>query len=157
MEISTLRKGMAMAVFVAAGAIGAALWAHDSAAQGGPFPSHGMSHDGGHLARMAAHVEAAANATPEQKTQIDALVAQAAGDLKALHAQGTQLHQQLHAVLTQDRVDRTALESLRVAQMQMADQASQRLTRLVADVADVLTPDQRRDVVAKMQAMRGAH
>jgi len=156
MKTSTLWKGMATAVFVMAGAIGATLWAHDSLAQG-PFPGHAMSHDGSHLARMAAHIEAAANATPEQKAQIDALVGQAAGDLKALHAQGAQLHQQLHAVLTQDSVDRAALETVRLAHMQVADQASQRLVRLIADVADVLTPQQRRDVVTKMQGMHGTH
>jgi len=39
MKTSTLWKGMATAVFVMAGAIGATLWAHDSLAQG-PFPGH---------------------------------------------------------------------------------------------------------------------
>ena len=158
MKTSTLLKSTATAIVLVAGAMGATLWAHDSLAQG-PFgpAGHGMSHDGSHLARMAAHIEAAANATPEQKAQIDALVAQASGDLQALHAQGVQLHGQLHAVLTQDRVDRAALESLRFAHIRAADQASQRLTQLVADVADVLTPEQRRATIAKMQGMHGAH
>ena len=42
----------------------ATLWAHDSLAQG-PFgpAGHGMPHDGSHLAQMATHIEAAANAT----------------------------------------------------------------------------------------------
>jgi len=158
MKTSTLLKSTATAIVLVAGAMGATLWAHDSLAQG-PFgpAGHGMSHDGSHLARMAAHIEVAANATPEQKAQIDALVAQATGDLQALHAQGVQLHEQLHAVLTQDRVDRAALESLRFAHIRAADQASQRLTQLVADVADVLTPEQRRATIAKMQGMHGAH
>lgn len=158
MKTSTLLKSTATVAFMIAAAIGATLWAHDSLAQG-PFGSaaHGMSHDGSHLTQMAAHIKAAANATPEQGARIDALVAQATSDLKALHAQGAQFHEQLHAVLTQDTVDRGALENLRLAHMRVADQGSQRLVQLMADVADVLTPEQRRTVIAKMQGMHGAH
>ena len=153
MKTSTLLKSTATAVFVIAGAIGATLWAHESMAQG-PFgpAAHGMPGDGSHIAQMAAHIEAAANATADQKAQIDALVAQATTDLKALHGQGVQFHQQLHAVLVQPTIDRAALESLRQAHMQVADQASKRLVQLMADVADVLTPEQRQLVVTKMQA-----
>jgi Spy/CpxP family protein refolding chaperone len=158
MKTSTLLKGTATAVFVIAGTIGAALWAHDSMAQGGPFAAmHGMPGDGSHLAQMAAHIEAAANATPDQKTRIDALVAQATTDLQAMHGQAGQFHQQLHTALSADVVDRAALENIRLAHMQVADQVSKRLVQLMADVADVLSPDQRRATIAKMQAMHGAH
>ena len=158
MKSSMLVKGTATAVFVIAGAIGASLWAHESMAQGPFGPAvQGMRHDASHFLQMAAHIKAAANATPEQGARIDALVTQATTDLQALHAQGGQMHEQLHAVLTQDRVDRGALESLRQAHMRIADQGSQRLVQLMADVADVLTPEQRRTVIAKMQSMHGAH
>jgi Spy/CpxP family protein refolding chaperone len=156
MKTSTLLKSTAAVAFVIAGAAGAMFWAHDSLAQG-TIAVHGMQHDGRHLAIMADHIAVAANATPEQKARIDALVAQATTDLKALHTQAAQDHQQLHAVLTQDVVDRAALESLRVAHMQVADQGSRRLTQLIGDVADVLTAEQRRAVIARMQALHGAH
>jgi Spy/CpxP family protein refolding chaperone len=140
-------------------AIGATLWAHESMAQGGPFGPgmHGMAQGGNHFAQMAAMIKTAANATPEQGARIDALVAQATTDLQALHSQAAQFHQQLHAALMQDVVDRAALENLRQAHIRAADQGSQRLVQLVADVADVLTPDQRRAAIAKMQSMHGAH
>jgi protein CpxP len=159
MKTSILLKSAATVAFMTAAAIGAALWAHESMAQGGPFgpAAHGMPGDGSHIAQMAAHIEAAANATADQKAQIDALVAQATTDLKALHGQGVQFHQQLHTVLTQPTIDRVALENLRQAHMQVADQASKRIVQLVADVADVLTPEQRQSLVTKMQAMHGAH
>ena len=153
MKTSTLLKSTAAMAFVVAGAAGAMFWAHDSLAQGSLAGAHGMRHDGSHLAQMAGHISAAANATPEQKARIDALVAQATTDLKALHTQAAQDHQQVHAVLTQDVVDRAALESLRIAHMQAADQGSRRLTQLIGDVADVLTPEQRRAVVSRMQSL----
>ena len=157
MKTSTLLKSAATAVFVVAGALGATLWAHESLAQG-PFASaHGMPRGGQHLAQMAAHIKVAANTTPEQGARIDALIAQATTDLQALHAQAAPYHDQVHAMLGQDRIDRAALENERVAIMSVVDQGSRRMTQLIADVAEVLTPEQRRSVVAQMQAMHGAH
>ena len=158
MKTSTLMKSTAAVVFVIAGVVGTILGAHDALAQG-PFGpgGHGMMHDGSHLARVAAHINAAANTTPDQKARIDALVAQASSDLQALHAQAAQGHEQLHALLAQDRVDRTALENLRLVEMRLADQGSLRLTQLIGDVADVLTPEQRRTVVAQAQRIHGSH
>jgi uncharacterized membrane protein len=48
------------------------------------------------------------------------------------------------ALLTQDTIDRTALETLRAAQMRVADNLSIRLTQFIADVAETLTPAQRK-------------
>ena len=154
MKNSTLLKSTAAIAFVVAGAAGA-MWAHDSFAQSPLAAMHGARHDGSHLALMAERISAAANATPEQKARIDALVAQATTDLKALHTQAAQDHQQVHAVLTQDVVDRAALENLRIAHMQAADQGSRRLTQLIGDVAEVLTAEQRRAVISRMQMLHG--
>ena len=158
MKTSTLMKGTAAVAFVIAGAIGATLWAHDSLAQG-PFGSggHGTMHGSSHLAQVAAHINAAANTTPDQKARIDALVSQASSDWQAVHAQAALGHEQLHALLAQDRVDRAALENLRLTEMRLADQGSLRLTQLIGDVADVLTPEQRRTVVAQAQRIHGSH
>jgi Spy/CpxP family protein refolding chaperone len=97
-----------------------------------------------HIAQFSEHVYAATGATPEQKAQIDPILRQAGSDLAALHAQFGDSHGKMLQALTQDRVDRDALESARAEHIRFADQASQRLARLAADVADVLTPAQRK-------------
>jgi hypothetical protein len=54
--------------------------------------------------------------------------------------------------LTADRVDREGIESLRTAEISAADAASQRLAQALADVAEVLTPEQRTALAEMHQA-----
>jgi protein CpxP len=70
-----------------------------------------------------------------------------------MHAQLQAARTQAIAALTQDTVDRPALEAARVAHLQLADQASKRLTQLLADVDEVLTPAQRTALAARLQQM----
>jgi Spy/CpxP family protein refolding chaperone len=55
------------------------------------------------------------------------------------------------ALLTAPSIDRGAIEQLRVEQITAADDASKRFVRALADVADVLTPEQRKTVAARME------
>ncbi len=103
---------------------------------------------------MLKHLYAQIDATDAQKVQIEPLVKQAMGDLQALHSQQQSMHAQLTQALTQTPVDRASLEAVRVAHLQVEDQASKRLMQLVADVGDVLMPPQRKALaehVAKLQ------
>ena len=108
-----------------------------------------------HIAQMSEHLYAEVHATAEQKKQLDPILSQASSDLAALQSQLGGGHERAMALLSQQTVDRTALESLRAEHMQIADAMSKRVTRLVADVADVLTPDQRKiliDHIAQLHA-----
>jgi len=58
-------------------------------------------------------------------------------------------------VLSQDHVDRAALETLRAEQLQLAEQASRRLTQALADVADVLTVAQRKQLAERIGRWHG--
>jgi Spy/CpxP family protein refolding chaperone len=49
-------------------------------------------------------------------------------------------------LLTAPTIDRTAIERLRTEQMALADSASKRIAQALADVAEVLNPEQRRKV-----------
>jgi periplasmic protein CpxP/Spy len=71
--------------------------------------------------------------------------------MKSLHEQHRATRQKIVAVLTQPTIDRAALEQLRQQQMQMADQASKRMTQAFADAAEVLTPAQRAKAAERMQ------
>jgi protein CpxP len=80
-------------------------------------------------------------------------VQQAVNDLLPMHTQLQAAHTQAIEALTQDTVDRTALEAARVAHLQLADQASKRLTQLLADVDEVLTPAQRSALATHLKQM----
>jgi Spy/CpxP family protein refolding chaperone len=108
-----------------------------------------------HLERMLKHLYVEIDATDVQRQQLAPIVKSAAHDLLPLR---TQLHDaRRHAVelLSRDSVDRAALESLRDSQLRLADQASRRLTQALADVADVLTPEQRRQLAERVGRWHG--
>lgn len=115
--------------------------------------SHSDADVSAHVDHMLKHLYVEIDASDTQKAQITPLVRQAVNDLLPMHAQLQAAHQQALQALTQDTVDRTALEAARVAHLQLADQASKRLTQLLADVDEVLTPTQRSAVAAHLKNM----
>jgi periplasmic protein CpxP/Spy len=117
---------------------------------GGPHSAADVS---AHVDHVLKHLYVEIDATDAQKAQITPLVKQAVNDLLPMHAQLQAAHTQAIAALTQDTVDRAALEAARVAHLQLADQASKRLTQLLADVDEVLTPAQRTALAAHLQQM----
>jgi Spy/CpxP family protein refolding chaperone len=62
---------------------------------------------------------------------------------------------QAATLLAQPTIDRAALEALRANQLQLAEQASRRLTQALADVADVLTPEQRKQLAERAGRWHG--
>ena len=108
-----------------------------------------------HTDMFLQHVYVETAATDAQKAQIEPLVRQALTDLLPLHDHARDFHQQALAALSGDRVDRVALETLRAEHMQAADAASRRITQALADVADVLTPAQRKALAAHVAQLHG--
>jgi protein CpxP len=103
-----------------------------------------------HIQQMLQHVYTEIDVSDAQKAQIDPLVQQATADLAPLHAQMRDTHAELLAVLGADTVDRAAIEDMRVAHIRTMDQASQRITQLIEDIADVLTPAQRKTFASRI-------
>jgi len=112
---------------------------------------HGMGlaghHQGPHMA-MDEHIhqflaDALADATPEQKAAVHAILRSAEADLRPMHEQLRQGHLRARQLLTAPAIDRAALEELRVQQMQQMDLVSKRILAAVEDAAEVLTPAQR--------------
>lgn len=102
---------------------------------GGP----GMMLSPGHLQRLFEAVDA----TPEQRTKIEAIAAGARKELEGVHGGLRDTHGKLHALLLAPTIDRGAIEQLRAGQMARFDAASRVMTKALADAADVLRPDQR--------------
>lgn len=105
---------------------------------------------GNHIAQMVQQLYADVDVSDAQKAQIDPLVQQAVADLAPLHSELHDSHADMLAVLGADTVDRAAIETMRVAHIRAMDQASQRITQLIEDIADVLTPAQRKALAAEI-------
>ena len=139
------------ALAIAIGA-GAAAFAHGSGMAGWHHGAAAMTAEdiSAHADKFLQHVYIEIDATPAQQAQLGPIVKQAIADLLPLHAQAQNFHQQALNVLTADTVDRAALEAMRQQHVQAADQASRRITQLIGDVADVLTPAQRKTLAARI-------
>jgi protein CpxP len=150
---------MTLIAFVAGAALTGGIVAVAASAMGGDGLHHGMMsgpHGGDvseHVAHVLKHLYVEIDATDAQKAQISPLVKQAVDDLLPMHAQLQAAHNQAIQALTQSTVDRPALEAARVVHLQLADQASKRLTQLLADVDEVLTPEQRTALAAHLKQM----
>jgi periplasmic protein CpxP/Spy len=133
---------------VAATGMGACGFHHGM--MGGPHSAADVS---AHVDHVLKHLYVEIDATDAQKAQITPLVQQAVSDLLPMQTQLQAAHMQAIQALTLSTVDRAALEAARVAHLQLADQASKRLTQLLGDVDEVLTPVQRTALAAHLKQM----
>ena len=89
-------------------------------------------------------------ASEAQRQQVKAIVQATVQDLAPIHEQHHQNKQTMLQALMQPTIDRTALGDVRHAELQLAETASERLVTALADVAEVLTPEQRTRLAAFM-------
>ncbi|NML18003.1 Spy/CpxP family protein refolding chaperone [Azohydromonas caseinilytica] len=116
-------------------------------------PMHGGPMHGRHLERMLDRVDA----TAEQRTKIRAILDAAKAEMRTQAPARQQLREQGLALLAQPTIDTQAVEQLRQQMLAQHDQASQRWTRTLLEVANVLTPQQRAQLAEQMRqrAARG--
>jgi len=132
-----------------------------AAIQGGGLAGfhHGFGHGGFHAMSPEAakeHLQVATkwalrdiDASEEQQDRVNAIAAGAVDDLFRLRQKHQANREAFHAQLGGASVDRAALEEVRKSEMALADEASKRLVRALADVADVLTPEQRQALMER--------
>ena len=94
------------------------------------------------------------DATDAQREQIKAAVQATIEDLQSTLAGHGSAHDELREILTQPYVDRVALEQLRTSGLQHADVVSQRMIQTLADTADILTQEQRVELMALGERFR---
>jgi len=112
-----------------------------------------------HIDKVCQHLYVEVDATDAQKSSLDPVFKQAAADLLPMFQQLHTGHAQVMSLLAAPSIDRTALEQASAAQVAVHDQIVQRMTRLVEDSGNLLTPDQRQKLVAHLiqhMAMGGA-
>ena len=94
------------------------------------------------------------NATEEQRVQIKSIVEQAVNDLFQFAGQHRSNREGLMAELAKPNVDRAALEKLRTGELGLVESASSRLLDTLVDITEVLTPEQRLQLVELAQRYR---
>lgn len=87
------------------------------------------------------------NADESQRQKAKAIVRGAINELFPLKLEHQASRQAFIDALSQPSVNRAALEQIRQSEMQRANTASSRLVQAVADIADVLTPEQRTQLI----------
>jgi len=107
-----------------------------------------------HLERMLKHLYVEIDATDAQKQRLDPIVKQAASDLRPLREKVRDARRRGAELFSAEPLDRGAIERARVEQIGTADAASKRFTQALTDVAEVLTPEQRKKLAARL-ARRG--
>lgn len=108
-----------------------------------------------HIERMVKHVAIEIDATPEQTGKITVLLTSLAKDMKPLRDDMHATGQQIRDLLTADTVDRAALEKVRTERLAEADRVSKNLVDTAADIAEVLTPEQRKVLSERIDEFRG--
>ncbi|MEM9043266.1 MAG: Spy/CpxP family protein refolding chaperone [Pseudomonadota bacterium] len=106
------------------------------------------------IERIVKHVAIEIDATEEQSVKITELVSAVIKDMRPMRDEMQATKEQLHALLTADQIDREALETLRAERLAEIDQMSQKALNAAADVAEVLTPDQRRVLDQRLREFR---
>ncbi len=148
--------GFSLAGLAGLGALGAGLFS--SPAFGGGrhgFFGHGFGRHGhGHWdeEHIRGHVEwwlRGVDASDQQVDEITKIATATAQDLKGLREEHRAAREKVVAALSGENVDRAALETLRAEHVAAADGASKKITEALAQIAEVLTPAQRTELVAQ--------
>jgi periplasmic protein CpxP/Spy len=109
-----------------------------------------------HADRMVRHLAVEVDATAEQEDKLRAIVREAVKDLLPVREKIVAARATARDLLTQQTVDRVAIEKFRADLIATHDAVSKRLVQAVADAAEVLTPEQRRRI-SDMVALRRGH
>jgi Spy/CpxP family protein refolding chaperone len=105
--------------------------------------------------RAVRHLSIEIDATAEQQDKLRAIVRDAVKDLLPMREKIMAARATARDLLTQEAVDRAAIEKFRTDLIATHDAVSKRLFQAVADAADVLTPEQRRKIADMAAAHRG--
>jgi Spy/CpxP family protein refolding chaperone len=124
---------------------------HDGGVFGGPL-SPAQIDD--RIDRMSKHLAIELDATSDQQVKVANIAKAAVADLRPLREKAHAARAQAITLLTAPTIDRSAIERLRAEQIGLAETASKRIAQALADVAEVLSPEQRRKVADWMSSRR---
>jgi protein CpxP len=103
-----------------------------------------------HIDGMIDHMMGKVDGTDEQRAKLKAVADHTVPRMAALHTEGRDLKNEVRDLLTADEIDREALEAARKDAIDLADRGSKVVISAVADAAEALTPEQRREIAEAM-------
>jgi periplasmic protein CpxP/Spy len=109
------------------------------------------------IERIVKHVAIEIDATHEQQEMIITLASAVARELKPVHGRMHASGKELQELLRAEVIDRAALERLRAERFADAEQISKTLTVALADVAEVLSLEQRKVLDERVNQFRSKH
>jgi len=101
------------------------------------------------------HMLGEVKASDEQKAKASAIVKASLEKGAPLADKLRDNHVQMRKLMSAANIDKAAIETLRVEQIKLADEASKLMTQTMEEVAEVLTPEQRAKLAEKMEKRHG--
>jgi len=139
--------GLTLAVLFVANTVSA--WGRGDADDLEDIKSHAEHFIGRALDRL--------DATDEQSAAIQTIVAATINDLYDVRGDRELDHKELRDLVLADSIDRAAIEQFRQSHMARADEMSQIVAAGLADIMNILTPEQRRELEAHFDRHHGRH
>ncbi len=109
------------------------------------------------IERFVKHAAIEIDATQAQQDKIVVLAAAVAKDMKPVHGRMRATGKEIQELLLADTIDRSALERLRTERLADAEQISKNLVGALADVAEILTLEQRKVLDQRIDKFRSRH
>lgn len=106
-----------------------------------------------HIGQVVGHALDRVDATADQRARVDEVLDGAAPQLWTLHGEGHDLHKEVRDLLTAEKIDRVALEEARKDLVSLVDRGSKVVLGSLADTAEALTPEQRRQLGQAVKRM----
>jgi Spy/CpxP family protein refolding chaperone len=100
------------------------------------------------------HIAIEIDATDEQQAKITTLVTALAADLTPVREQMHDARQEIRELLVAETIDRGALEAVRATGIAEAERISKNLVNAAADVAEILTAEQRELLSERLKDFR---
>ena len=107
------------------------------------------------LTRAMKHVAIEIDATQDQQDKIVELISGAVKELRPMRDSMRAAAEEMRELLMSDTIDRAAMDRLRSERVAQADRVSKTLIDTLADVAEVLTPAQRKLLEERIKEFRG--
>jgi len=104
--------------------------------------------------QIVKHAAIEIDATPEQQQKIIALVTATAVELKPVTSRMRATGKEMKQLLLATTVDRAALEKLRAERLAEVEKVSKDMVRTIADIADLLSPEQRKILEERVEQFR---
>jgi Spy/CpxP family protein refolding chaperone len=107
--------------------------------------------------RRLGYILDAIKATPEQSEKLKAIVTRTRDDMRSTREGFMDARDKFAEILGAPTIDRAAAEKLRAERVQAVDDASKKLTAAILDAAEVLTPEQRAELLQHFKERRAFH